>query len=240
MINFIIYNSSEKYLNRIKNKIENELIKYDISYKCYLFDKYDEELEKIIESNLGFKAYFLDYDQKSKTGLKLIKKIRQTQEDWCSFITVTTNTEEQLEFNRFCILDFISKKDPFENRISLNIERVIKAYGGRENCLTYEYNRIIYKIPLSQILTIEKEKDAKRCVITTEYDQCIIPKNLTDAYKMLDQRFLKTSRSMVVNLKKIKIYDSVNNRITFMNNYVVHNISRDNKKALMQVVRNMR
>lgn len=237
MINFIICNNDEKYLNLIKKIIENDMVKYDINYKCHVFSSYNEKLKQLAKTNLGFKAYILNQEIEHPSGIEFARKIREEYDDWCSYIVLTSETTKISDYTNLCLLDIISLKKNFQKNIHTNLNHIIKAFGGRSHCLTFEYNHTIHKIPFSQILMIEKEKDAKRCVIITEDDKYIIPKNLTETYKLLDKRFIKTSRSMIVNLNKIKSYNVANNQITFINNLKTHDISRENKKKLLEKVK---
>ena len=78
--------------------------------------------------------------------------------------------------------------------------------------------------------------DSKRCIIRTTYGHEVINKNLNETFKMLDKRFIKTSRSMTVNVDFIREYDIKENKITFKNGESTNQISRGMKKGLKQYV----
>ena len=81
--------------------------------------------------------------------------------------------------------------------------------------LCYEYNHIIKRIEFRHIIFIEKELDSKRCIVKTTYGDFKINKVLNDTAKILDKRFFKTSRSMIVNTDFIDEYNLIENKIIF-------------------------
>ena len=91
-------------------------------------------------------------------------------------------------------------------------------------------------IEFRHIIYIEKELDSKRCVIKTIYGSQFINKNLNETELLLDNRFIKTSRSMIVNVDYIRKYDMKENKIIFKNGDVSYQISRNKKKELKEYV----
>ncbi len=49
---------------------------------------------------------------------------------------------------------------------------------------------------------------------------------------------MKVSRSLIVNIKNVRSYDSKTNTIDFINGYESNLVSRESKKELMNRVRN--
>ena len=64
MINFIICEDEPELLNIYQQQIDKFMMKYDIDYTCYTFDRYNNKWKRIIKSVVGFKIYLLDI----KTG----------------------------------------------------------------------------------------------------------------------------------------------------------------------------
>ena len=85
-------------------------------------------------------------------------------------------------------------------------------------------------------LHIEKEQDSKRCIIKTTYGDQAIRLTLNKVIELLDDRFMKVHRSLIVNLDNIREFDMRDNKITFKNNDYTHLVSRKYKKELMNRV----
>ena len=239
MINFIICDDNKQFLKNEKNIIDNFMMKYDIEYNCNLFVDYDKEFEKMLAKETGLKVYVLDIQTKTSSGLDIARKIREEQDDWVSIIIIVTAFNEfkyEALSNRLFLFDFINKLSGFESKFKEDIERVIKHYDKRNKCIKYKYNQVLKNIELRHIVYIEKELDSKRCIIKTVYGSYVINKNLNDTLRLLDERFLKTSRSMIVNLDYISEYNIKDNKIVFKNGDYTFQISRGVKKGLKKYV----
>ena len=209
MINFIICDDNKDFLKSEKEIIDSFMMKYDIEYNCSLYTDYDEKFNNILSNEMGFKVYILDIQTKSGSGLDIARKIREEIDDWTSAIVIITAYNEfkyEALANRLYLLDFINKMDSYENKFREDLERVLKHYDNRVKCLKYKYNHILKCIEFRHIIYIEKELDSKRCMIKTIYGDEIINKNLNETFKLLDDRFIKTNRSMIINVDYIKGY----------------------------------
>lgn len=241
MFNFIICDDNQNFCNKIKQIVENYMMNFDIDNKYYLYNDYDTAFRKNISTISGFNVYILDIETQHGSGLDIARYIREELDDWSSvIILVTAHNELKYEAlgNRLFLLDFINKFDDYEKKLKEDLVRIKNNYDHREKCLTFEYNRIIKKVEFKNIVTIEKEKNSKRCIINTTYGEYIICKSLNDILENLDDRFIKISRSTIVNLDQIREYDCINNQITFKNGTVTYDISRDYKKKVNESVRN--
>ena len=239
MLNFIIYDDEKKFLQKNKRIIDRSMISSDYEYKCFLFDEFNEKFEKVIRDNLGIKVYLLDIEGKNKSGLDIVRMIREEYDDWCSIIIMITNHNEfkyDALGNRLFLMDFINKLDNWEEILKEDIERIIKSYSNCNDCLTYEFNYVFKRIEYKNIIFIEKEKDSKKCIIHTLYGNHPIGGTINEVLAMLDKRFIKTSRSTIVNTKQISTYDKANNEIIFLNGEKFTDISRLCKKDVINSV----
>lgn len=240
MINFIICDDNEMFVTKLKKITENYMMNFDLENKYYMFSDYDRDFKETIKKINGFNVYLLDIETKNGSGLDASRYIREELDDWSSvIILITAHNELKYEAlgNRLFLLDFINKFDDYEKKLKEDLERVKKNYDHREKSLTFEYNRVIKKIEFKHIVMIEKEKDSKRCLISTTYGEYVICKSLNTVLKLLDDRFIKVSRSTIINLDQINEYDSVENKITFKNGITTYDISRDYKKRVINSVR---
>ena len=233
MIDFIMIEDDLYYLNESKNVIDKVMMNYDIYYNFIAYDKYRKEL--LNKDN--FKVYIISYDNDS---IDLIKYIREELDDWKSLIIMIYKNKEEknkiLKENLF-IVDYIDKNKYFEEKLLRNIQICLKNYDQRPNSLRYTYKNIIYNIEYNKILYIEKEQDNKRCIIYTKTKKYYISGTLNKVKTLLDNRFIKTSRSHIINTEEIMSYDIKINIITFKNKTKLDGVSRDNKKAIINHLR---
>lgn len=238
MLNFIICDDNQEFVKKEKKSIDNFMMNYDIEYTCYVFNEYNNKFKNLVTADIGFKVFMLDIQTPNGSGLDAARMIREEQDDWVSIIIIIT-AYNQYKYdalsNRLYLMDFINKLDNCDKKTNEILNIVMKHYDNRHKSLNYEYNHVIKKIEFRHIIYIEKEIDSKRCIIKTVYGNQIINKNLNDTFKLLDKRFFKTSRSMIVNLDYIDEYDYVENKIIFKNGDYTYQVSRDKKKGLKQL-----
>ncbi len=241
MLNFVVCDDEKEFRSMIIQEIEKFMMNYDIDYKVYEFETYDKEFEKVAKADLGFKVYFFDIKTKSGSGLDAARFIREELDDWTSIIVIITAFAEyryEALSNRLYLLDFISKFDNCKSKIRGALKIAYKNYNSREKCLSYEYNYMLYKIELKNIIFIEKEQDSKRCIITTTYGTFKAPFTLSGISKNLDKRFLKVHKSLILNVDKISTYNIKENEILFVNGMSTNLVSRSGRKELINYVTN--
>ena len=239
MLNFIICDDEKEFRGMIDEEIEKFMMNYDVNYKVYQFETYDEKFEKIAKVILVSKSTFFDIKTTKGSGLDAARYIREELDDWNSIIVIVTAFSEyryEALSNRLYLLDFISKFDRCKPKIKEILKIVYKNYNSREKCLNYEYNYILYKIELKNIIFIEKEQDSKRCIVYTTYGTFKAPFTLSAIYKQLDKRFLKVHKSIILNIDKIKTYDIKENEVLFVNGMSTNLISRTGRKELVEYV----
>lgn len=240
MINYIICDDNQEFAMKLRQITENYMMNYDIDNSYHMFVDYGNDFKNKIKEIDGYKVYILDIETKNGSGLDAARYIREELDDWNSvIIMITAHNELKYEAfgNRLFLLDFINKFDDYEAKLKEDLERVMKNYDHREKCLTFEYNRVIKKIDFKHIVVIEKEKDSKKCIVKTTYGEYSVCRSLNNVLKSLDDRFIKISRSCIVNLDQVREYDSTENKLTFKNGTISQDISRDYKKKVFESVR---
>lgn len=232
-MDFIMIEDDLYYLNETKKVIDKVMMNYDICYNFIAHDKYRKEL--LNKDN--FKVYIISYNVDS---IELIKYIREELDDWKSLIIIIYKNKEDknkvLKENLF-IVDYINKNKNFTENLVRNIQICLKNYDQRPNSLRYTYKNILYNIEYNKILYIEKEQDNKRCIIYTKNKKYYIPGTLNRIKSLLDNRFIKTSRSYIINTEEITSYDIKSNILTFKNKIKLDGVSRDNKKIIINCLR---
>ncbi len=242
MIEFVICDDNKDFNIMLKNKISQFMSKYkEIECKFHCYSGYGKEFEKIVQIGTTFKVYFLDIETRSISGLDAARLIREKYDDWNSVIIIVTAHEEfryEALSNRLYLFDFINKMNNFEKNLEIDLTNILKQYTRSSKSIILEYDYSIHRIELRDIIYIEKKIDSKKCIIVTSYGKRVVQSSLNDLYKQLDENFMKASRSLIVNLKNIRGFDSKTNTINFINGYESSLVSRDNKKELMERVRN--
>ena len=237
MINFVVCDDNKMFSKLMKKYIDNFMLNYEIEYKIFHFDGYGKNFENFVNKDIGFKVYFLDIKTNDGSGLDAARVVREKYNDWVSIIIVVTSHEEyryEALGNRLYLLDFIDKLNNCEERIKEDITKALNNYNQRHKSLSYEYNHIFYKIEFRNIICIEKEPESKRCIIKTTYGNNYISGTLNDIEEKLDERFIRTHRSLIVNKDKIQNYDPKTNILSFIDGTTTNQVARGKKKELVQ------
>ena len=238
MINYII---SDEYNDAVKTKtiIENYMMNFDIEVKYHLFNIKDNFMENV-KTIKGFKVYILN-DGIKRLGIEFAEYIRSELDDWNSIIIlVTKHSEIKNEYigKKLFLFDCIIKDCFYEKVLKEDLVHIKKYYDNRDNCLTFEQNRIIKKLDFRNIDMITKEKDNKKCIIKSSLGSFYASESLKDVCKRLDDRFIKINRSCIINCDKVVEYDLNENKITLKNGFTSFDISRDNKKNICLIISN--
>ena len=239
MLNFIICDDNNHFLNENKKIIDKCMMSCDYDYKCYLFQDYNNDFKKILGANIGLKIYLLNVVNKSKLGLDVVSDIREKYDDWNSIIImITSHNEFKYEAlgKGLFLTDFINKLDNWQEILTKDIKRIIKSFGDPTECLIYKFKHSLRRIDHMNIVYIEKEKDSKKCIIHTLYGDFEIGGSINDILSRLDDKFIKTSRSTIINLKQVIEYKNNDNEIVFKNGDVTKDISRLFKKDVISSI----
>ena len=237
MLNFILCDDDEEFLETMKNNVRRFMMNQNISYNIYSFEGYNEDFERLTYSDIGYKVYLLDIRTKLGSGIDAARNIREKVEDWNSIIILITAFNEyryQALSNRLLLLDFICKAKDVDQKLQDTLRIVLKHYGNRQKCLSYEYNYMIHRIEFRKIIYIEKEQDTKRSIVYTTYGTFKVPKPIIELETILDKRFLKVHRGFLVNINMVRSYDVKKNVIYFFNGMSINTVARNHKKELME------
>ena len=240
MISFVICEDEKTLAKDYKSEIDKVMMNHDFESKMYYFDRYDNKFYNFVKKNNDFKVYILDIKTECGSGLDAARMIREEYDDWNSVIIIVTAYNEykyDALSKRLMILDFINKMDNYRKYLNDCITKSIKTYDNKPNKLRYTYKNIIYNVQFKSIVYITKEPDSKKCLIYTNENR-VLPYSgtIVQLYKELDDRFIKTSRSTIVNKDFISLYDCKENKIEFETGQIITDISRSNRKRVMEHV----
>lgn len=226
MINFIIEDIN------LKEIIEKIMMNYNLEYKI---NKYNDQKTKELNS-----IYILNYDTTNKAEINKLLNIRINEDDWSSIIILisdNSNIKYRLVDNKLLILDVIDKNKDIYNQLIENIKISLKILTETSNSICYTFKGILYNIPQKDIVYIESDSKNKRSVIKTETSEYYIPLTLLKIEKILNENFIKCSRSYIININKMREYNIKDNIITLNGNLKIYEISRQKKKEIINIMR---
>ena len=226
MINFIIEDIN------LKETIEKIMMNYNLEYKI---NKYNDQKTKELN-----RIYILNYDTTNKAEINKLLNIRINEDDWSSIIILisdNSNIKYRLVDNKLLILDVIDKNKDIYNQLIENIKISLKILTETSNSICYTFKGILYNIPQKDIVYIESDSKNKRSVIKTETSEYYIPLTLSKIEKILDENFIKCSRSYIININKMREYNIKDNIIILNGNLKIYEISRQKKKEIINIMR---
>lgn len=226
MINFIIEDIN------LKETIEKIMMNYNLEYKI---NKYNNQKTKELN-----RIYILNYDTTNKAEINKLLNIRINEDDWSSIIILisdNSNIKYRLVDNKLLILDVIDKNKDIYNQLIENIKISLKILTETSNSICYTYKGILYNIPQKDIVYIESDSKNKRSVIKTETSEYYIPLTLSKIEKILNDNFIKCSRSYIININKMREYNIKYNIIILNGNLKIYEISRQKKKEIINIMR---
>lgn len=241
MIQFIICEDEKVLATEYKNEIDKFMMKYDHDYQCKLFSGYTKGFYTLAKTEQDFKIYLLDIKTDEGSGLDAARIIREEYNDWTSLIIIITSYNEykyEAFGKRLMLVDFINKLDKCKDRIQETLAVCMNLYDTRPKALKYVYKNIIHNIDYRHIVYIDKEQDSKRCTIHLINKETIpYQGTINNLIEILDERFVKISRSAIINTDLINKYDLKANKIEFKNGEATEDISRDKKRGIVDNVR---
>ena len=242
MIYFVICDKVKENIEIYKSMITKIMINYDIDYHFKVFSDYSSNWRDFIKEEKSFKIFLLSISSNKCSGLEVAKYIREELDDWQSMIIMLTdNLKFQYDIinKRLMLIDFIYKQEKYQAKLQNAIKIALKNYDKRPKSLKFTYDKILYNIELNKIIYIEKELSNKKCLIKTLEDTYYYSGNLTSLGKLLDERFMKCCRSIIINLEQIHSFNSKTNTIIFKNKEELNAISRNHKKDLIKYIRGL-
>lgn len=239
MLKFILCEDDYQTLEKVYMLINKVMMSYNFEYKIYKFQKYNDDLQRLIEKKNDQKIYILDVEMPEVSGLEIASIIREY--DWDNvivFLTAHNECRDDVFYSRLLAIDYIHKNRLSRDRLSETIKLIINKFS-QDKTFVFKFNSATYRIPYENILYIEKVPDNKKCLIMTEdgetYEICDTISNLL---KSLGKEFYRCHKSCIVNITQIKHIDYQRNTITFKNGEQTDLLSNRHRKDLKEYVSN--
>lgn len=213
MINFIICDDNNKVVDDIKNIISKFMMQNEHEYKTYLFNDYNSEFMKLVNSNLQCKIYILDIETPTRSGIDIARIIREKDnESVIIFITGHEELGSTILKKDLMFLSFINKFDDYENRLIFSITKALKIFHKKNN-LKFKEGSTLYTVSMDDIIYITRDSIDRKCVVKTDHYEFKTYKTIKELEQLLDSRFIKIHRACIVNKDRIAKLDKSNKEI---------------------------
>ena len=233
MINFIICDDVKQYREMVEHIVASYMMKNKLEYKTHVFEDYNSDFIKIVESKLPFKVYILDIETPTKSGIDIARIIRNKDVD--SVLIFLTGHQELGHIvmkNDFLFLSYINKFDDCENRLIKSLDKALQMFKIR-SVIRFKDNGVVYTIPQDDILYITRDSVERKCVIVTDYNEFKVGKNLAELEELLNDNFIKTHRACLMNTKRIMSFSKTQKEVVFDNGMTSDLISTRFDKELI-------
>ena len=233
MINFIICDDVKQYREMVEHIVASYMMKNKLEYKTHIFEDYNSDFIKIVESKIPFKVYILDIETPTKSGIDIARIIRNKDVD--SVLIFLTGHQELGHIvmkNDFLFLSYINKFDDCENRLIKSLDKALQMFKIR-SVIRFKDNGVVYTIPQDDILYITRDSVERKCVIITDYNEFKVGKNLAELEELLNDNFIKTHRACLMNTKRIMSFSKTQKEVVFDNGMTSDLISTRFDKELI-------
>ena len=232
MINIIICDDVKRDLEKVYKIVEKFAKSNNLEYKIHSFSDYDKKFMDIVKSKLSLKIYILDIETPSRSGIDVAREIRR--KDINSVIIFLTGHEELGNLilkNDLMFLSFINKFDNLKVRLNNSLKKALVMLK-QNSVVKITDNNNTYIIDLNDILYLSKESFERKTIIILDYAEYKLNLSLSKIEKLLDERFVKTHRSCIVNMSRVSRIDKTNKIIYFDNKMKTDLLSDKYKKGL--------
>lgn len=227
---FIIVDDDIESINKVKEIISNTLFSYNIDYDIDVYNKYTTKLKEEIKDMSTIKTYILSIHLKQNvSGVNIAEYIREMDCDsYIIFLTHHGNMFETVHRTVCNVFEFIEKYQNMDKRLTKDIKKIIK-YNLDNKVLDIKYKSTNYRILYKSILFIERDTSIRKLIINTKCNKYICNNSIKDILKKLDKRFIRVSRSIIVNKDHIWEINWNKNFVVMCNNKKIDGVSKKYK-----------
>ena len=217
MINFIICDDVKQYREMVEHIVASYMMKNKLEYRTHVFEDYDSDFLKIVESKLSFKVYILDIETPTRSGIDIARFIRNKDVDSVLiFLTGHQELGHVVMKNDFLFLSYINKFDDCEKRLTKSLDKALQMFKVK-SVVRFQDNGVVYTIPQDDILYITRDSVERKCVIVTDYSEFHVGKSLSELEAMVNDNFVKTHRACLMNKKRILSFSKSQKEVVFDN-----------------------
>jgi len=235
-VNFIVCDDSVSTLRRVERLIFQSMVGNKLAYETHLFEDYNDNFLKIVNSPLSNKIYILDIETPTRSGIDIARRIRSV--DVNSIIIFLTGHEElglTILKNELMFLSFINKYDDYEIRMIKSIKKALEMLKVK-NTIRFEESGVIYTICIDDVLYVTKDNADRKSIIKTVHTELKTYKSLIELNDLFGGRFIKTHKSCIVNSDRVVYINKPKRLIKFNNGETIDLLSSKYKKELSNLV----
>ncbi|MBZ9607510.1 LytTR family DNA-binding domain-containing protein [Clostridium estertheticum] len=213
MINILICDDCPKTVSLLKN-IVVETYEEEMDFKDFTVLTFNNSTDVIsyVKNNVENNIYILDIDlNEEKTGLTLGREIRKLDKYSGEMIFVTNHVELSFKVFQYKlrVITFINKSIHLENQLkeSLLIATQIlnKEKDEDPKKLVIKIGAEMFNILLQDIIYIETIKNSRKVTLHSTNTIVEFYSTLKELMNSLDNNFIQTHKTNIVNKKYIKI-----------------------------------
>jgi two-component system response regulator AgrA len=229
MLEFIICDDDKNFLSKVENFVNKVMLKKDIEYKIYKFTDYDKKFMEMIKVKENPRIYVLDIELPTASGITIGRQIRKRDlESQIIFLTGHEELGSLLLRKDVNFLAFINKFEEFEERLKKNLEMSLLTLN-KKKFLELKDKKSYYRLSLDSILYLTRDSVERKTVVYTNNNTHTINKSLKDIENYLDDRFVKTHRSCIINRDRIAEINYKTREIIFDNGSKIDFLSKKYK-----------
>lgn len=229
MYNFIICEDIKFFRDIYISIIIDLCNKLNITYGISIFDKYNNELEKLLNSSCDNKIYILDIVMPNKSGIEMAEQIRKNDlESLIIFITAYDEYQVNILNGDYMSLKYIDKSKNFKTDLYNTLYKTIMK---NNNIITINTKDTFYRFDSKNITQIYVNK-RKTYLKYDDNNTIEINLPLKNIKKVLGPNFMYAKRSALINVNQISNIDKVNKLITFKNSDITE-VSKNNLKQIL-------
>lgn len=234
MFNVIICDDNKNDLQKVYNIVTKYMKSNNLEYEKHIFNDYNDKFMEIVNKKLPFKIYILDIETPSRSGIDVAREIRRKDVD-SAIIFLTGHNElgidllkEDIPFTAF-INKFVNCEDRLNNCLTKTLNLMHK-----KRVLRIKDTNTLYTINIDDILYITKDSFERKTIIITDYDEFRVGNSLNSIKEMLNDDFIQTHRSCIINKNRTCKIDYSNKTITFDNNEMIDLLSNKYRKEVLK------
>jgi len=232
MINFIVVDDNNKFLDMMLEVITKVMMKNRFVYKTHSFNEYDERFINVMNSPMPNKIYIMDIETRNSSGIDMARKIRKNDVDSIIiFATVHNEAGLVLLKDDLMFLTFLCKFDDFENKLYRSINKALE-FINHKTFIRFNDRGVLYTIPIKDVLYVTKESTDRKCIIKTSSTEYKVNLTLKEVISLCEDNLVQTHRSCFVNKDRVRVVNKKNNIIEFDNGEVIDLLSSMYKKGL--------
>ena len=232
MLNFIICDDNEHFLDKFSKMFESIFMKHDFDAQVSFASADANKILNFVNNNKT-DVLVLDINLKSNiTGLELAEKVRQYNKN-CYIIFTTGHLEYAMVAYKLKTFDYLPKPITYE-RLEETVVRLFDDING----LPKKYIKIDNKntmIDENEINYIRR--DGMKLVFHTDSRNYEAYTSFNKIKDSLPDNFVRCHKSFVANVNKIVNVEPVSNMLYFANNSCC-DIGPKYKNDLMEVINN--